>query len=102
MVMYAEYAFGEGRLRWRWSDLPVPRDLEEMHRYLERAHKTWRRCLDALTDSDFPLPRKTDWGELWPTERIVWEMIARDVYHEAQIRTTRAFYRTSHPRAGPV
>lgn len=94
-IMYAEYAFREGLLRWRWTDLDVPRTLDAMHSYLEDAHTRLRKILDELTDSDLPVPRKTNWGELWPTERILWEMIAHDIYHGAQIRTMRTFYRVA-------
>ncbi|MGH2402921.1 MAG: DinB family protein [bacterium] len=102
-IMYVEYAFREGRLRWRWADLNVPKTLDAMRAYLDNAHTILQGCLKGLNDSDLRVPRKTNWGELWPTERILWEMIVHDIYHGAQIRTTRAFYRAAHrpqPRLG--
>lgn len=92
-IMYVEYAFGEGRLRWRRSDFNVPQTLAAMHPYLEQAHATLRRTLEDLADSDLAVMRKTNWGELWPTERILWVMIMHDIYHGAQIRTVRSLYR---------
>lgn len=94
-IMYSEYAFRGGMLRWRWADLNVPTTLSTMRPYLEDAHTTLRSYLDELTDSDLPLSRKTNWGEFWPTERILWEMIVHDVYHGAQIRTMRTLYRVA-------
>lgn len=94
-IMYAEYAFREGRLSWRWSDLRAPRALDAMRVYLGDAHQTLRGYLDGLVDADLQVPRKTNWGELWPTERLLWVMIAHDGYHGGQIRTMRAFYRAA-------
>lgn len=82
-LMYAEYAFREGRLSWRWSDLRVPRTLDAMQAYLGDAHRMLRGYLDALVDTDLRTRRKTNWGEHWPAERILWV-----------IRTMRAFYRS--------
>ncbi|MGQ0549136.1 MAG: DinB family protein [Armatimonadota bacterium] len=94
-IMYVEYAFGEGRLRWRWSDFNVPKTLATMRPYLERAHATLRRSVEGLADSDLAVMRKTNWGEFWPTEWILWVMISHDIYHGAQIRTIRTFYRAA-------
>jgi hypothetical protein len=94
-IMYAEYAFRDGRLRWRWSDLGVPRSLNGMRGYLEDAHQTLRGYVDGLADPDLQVPRKTNWGDLWPTERILWTLIQHDGYHGGQIRTMRAFYRAA-------
>ncbi|MGH2375217.1 MAG: DinB family protein [bacterium] len=94
-IMYVEYAFREGRLRWRRSDWNVPRTLAAMHPYLEHAHATLRSVLERLVDSDLTVMRKTNWGEFWPTERILWAMITHDIYHGAQIRTIRTFYRAA-------
>lgn len=93
-LMYAEYAFGEGRLSWGWSDLRVPRTLDAMRAYLGDAHRTLRGYLDGLVDIDLRTLQKTNWGEQWPAERILWVIIAHDCYHAGQIRTMRAFYRS--------
>ncbi len=98
-IMYAEYAFRDGQLSWRWTDLRVPRRLDAMRVYLEDAHRTLRGYLDGLADADLQVPRQTNWGELWPTERILWVMIQHDGYHGGQIRTMRAFYRATGHRA---
>lgn len=99
-IMYVEYAFRDGLLRWRRSDLNVPRTLAAMHPYLEHAHAALRGSLERLDDTDLPVLRKTNWGELWPTERILWVMITHDIYHGAQIRTMRTFYRANTGERG--
>jgi hypothetical protein len=48
----------------------------------------------GLVDTDLQTRRKTNWGEHWPAERILWVMIAHDCYHGGQNRTMRAFYRS--------
>jgi uncharacterized damage-inducible protein DinB len=94
-IMYAEYAFREGRLRWRFADLRVPATLDAMRPYSADAHRVLRGFVDGLSDGDLPALRRTNWGASWPTEKIVWTMIAHDVYHGAQIRTMRAMHRAS-------
>ncbi len=59
-IMYAEYAFRDGRLSWRWSDLRVPRTLNAMRGYLEDAHGTLRGYVDGLADADLQVPRQTN------------------------------------------
>ncbi len=76
--------------------LRVPRTFDAMRPYLEEAQRTLRGQLDHLRDADLPAPRMTNWGDRWPTERILWVMIAHDAHHGGQIRTMRAFYRTFH------
>lgn len=98
-IMYAEYAFGPRRLQWRWADLDVPRVLPEMLQYVERAHAQVKSYLTDLEDADLPETRNTNWGELWPTERILWTLFAHDIYHGAQIRTMRGFFRAAHKTA---
>lgn len=94
-IMYAEYAFREGRLQWRLADLRVPSTLDAIRPYCAEAHRVLRGFADGLSDADLPALRKTNWGESWPTEKIVWTMVAHDIYHGAQIRTMRAVYRAA-------
>lgn len=95
-IMYAEYGFRAGRLQWRWDDLRVPAILAAMHPSREAAPRGLRGWLDGLADADLPAQRKTNWGDLWPIERILWTMITHDIGHGAQIRTLRALYRATH------
>ena len=66
-----------------------------MRPYCAEAHRVLRGFVDGLSDADLPLLQKTNWGASWPTEKIVWTMIAHDIYHGAQIRTMRAVYRAA-------
>lgn len=94
-VMYVEYAFRKGEMTW--DDFILPSDLEGALIYLEQSHQPLRAALDGLMDEDLPKLRKTNWGELWPTERIIWTMIHHDIYHGAQIQAMRKIFQSQHP-----
>jgi uncharacterized damage-inducible protein DinB len=92
-VMYAEYAFRDGALTWRdmskraWKVEP---HLDKAIGWLKEAHELWMRSWEGLTDHELSGLRKTNWGEEWPTERIITAMIHHEVYHTGQIRMIRA------------
>lgn len=75
--MYTEYAFGATKLRW--DELEVPATRSAALAYLTQSHPPLHANSAALNDED--LAKLTNWGEWWPTERIIWTMIKRDVYH---------------------
>ena len=91
-VMYVEYAFGKGQLTW--DKLALPSDREGALAYLEESHQPLRAVLEGLKDEDLPKLRKTNWGELWSTESIIWTMIHHDIYHGAQIQATRKIFQS--------
>ncbi len=90
-VMYVEYAFGGGKLTW--DDLDLPPTATGMLEYLRESHAPLRAVLERMTDADLGEMRLTNWGELWPTEKIFWTMIYHDLHHGAQIATLRELYR---------
>ena len=47
--------------------------------------------------SDLDQPRKTNWGEMWPTWRIFTTMIEHDFHHGAEIGCVRDLYRHTVP-----
>ncbi|MFQ6125586.1 MAG: DinB family protein [Candidatus Heimdallarchaeota archaeon] len=91
-VMYVEYAVQKGKLTW--DDLILPSDRNGALAYLKQSHHPLRAILDGLTDEDLPKLRETNWGELWPTERIIWTMIHHDIYHGAQIQSARKIFQS--------
>lgn len=90
-VMYVEYAFRKGKLTW--DDFDFPTTVSKMLLFLEESHGPLREALEGLTDGDLGEMRLTNWGELWPTEKIFWAMIHHDAHHGAQIATLRELYR---------
>ncbi len=92
-IMYAEYAFRDGALTWR--DISkrareVEPHLTKAIDWLKEAHEFWMRSWEGLSDGELTASRKTNWGEDWPTERIITAMIHHDVYHTGQIWVMRA------------
>ncbi len=89
-VMYVEYAFGPALQTW--ETIPIPCDLKSSLTSLYESHLQLAKALDRMTDNDLPAPRKTNWGELMPTEQIFWTLIHHDIYHGAQIQTLRKLF----------
>ena len=96
-VMYYEYAFGEARLTW--DELRIPHTAASAIAWLEESHARLRAVLDALSDADLGVPRATNWGDRWPTWRILWTMIDHDAHHGAEIGTLRDLYRATRATA---
>jgi len=90
-VMYVEYAFGPGQLTWDKLDLPS--DMHSALSYLQKSHQPIAKALAGLTDRDLVKMRRTNWGQLWTTERIFWTMIHHDIYHGAQIQALRKIFK---------
>ena len=93
-VMYVEYAFGPAKLTW--DDLTLPSHMGGALRYLAESHRALETAIGHLRDNDLTVPRLTNWGEQWPTTRIIWTLIQHDVYHGAQIQAMRKLYRALH------
>jgi uncharacterized damage-inducible protein DinB len=89
-VMYYDHAFGEGKLTW--DDLSFPGTATGAIAWLEEGHARLRAVLDTLTNADLDVPRATNWGEQWPTWRILWAMIDHDGHHGAEIGVLRDLY----------
>jgi hypothetical protein len=51
--------------------------------------------LAATGDRDLDAPRRTNWGEEWPTWRIFWTMIEHDIHHGAEIGALRDLRRVT-------
>jgi hypothetical protein len=90
-IMYREYAFGEGKLRW--EDIPVARTAAESISRLSEAQTRLRTELDNIHNEELELMRRTNWGDKWPTWRIFWTMISHDLHHGAEIGCLRDLYR---------
>jgi uncharacterized damage-inducible protein DinB len=94
-VMYDDYAFGSGRLRFGtpevepWGEGAAPR--VEVVPWLELAQAQLVEHVAALaSDDELDRPRLTNWGELRPTRWIVAAMITHDAYHAGEINHLRS------------
>jgi uncharacterized damage-inducible protein DinB len=94
-IMYDDYAFGAGTLRFGtsavepWTDGEAPPD--EVISWLEEAHDRLVGHVAALADdAELDMPRMTNWGEPRPTRWIVAAMITHDAYHAGEINHLRS------------
>jgi uncharacterized damage-inducible protein DinB len=90
-VMYHEYAFGEATLTW--PEIDSAHTAVDAIAELERGERLLKDALDGLTDADLDVGRMTNWGEEWPTWRILWTMIHHDLHHGGEIGALRDLYR---------
>jgi uncharacterized damage-inducible protein DinB len=90
-VMYHEYAFGPATLTW--PEIDSAHTAADAISELERGHGLLVEALTGLTDADLDAGRMTNWGEEWPTWRILWTMIDHDLHHGGEIGALRDLYR---------
>jgi hypothetical protein len=94
-VMYDDYAFGGGTLRFGqppaepWPDGRAPKD--EVIAWLQETHQVLVDHATALKDDDeLRKPRKTNWGEDRETRWILSTMLQHDLYHAGEINHLRS------------
>jgi hypothetical protein len=92
-IMYHEYAFGDGKLRW--EDLQVANAATEAISQLTESQAVLRTSLNDLHDDELEKSSLTNWGERWPTWKIIWTMITHDLHHGAEIGCLRELYRAT-------
>jgi uncharacterized damage-inducible protein DinB len=98
-VMYDDYAFGSGSLRFAtpevepWGTGPAPRS--DVIAWLEAAQARLAGHVAELTsDGELEALRLTNWGERKPTRWIVAAMITHDAYHAGEINHLRSILGT--------
>jgi DinB family protein len=98
-VMYDDYAFGPGTLRFAtpevepWTEGSAPQ--ADVVAWLEGAQARLAGHVAALaSDGELEAPRMTNWGELRPTRWIVAAMITHDAYHAGEINHLRSILGT--------
>ena len=94
-IMYDDYAFGPGTLRFATPEVEPWRDGEsEMAEVIPWLEAAQRRLVDHVAalagDAELDVPRLTNWGELRPTRWIVAAMITHDAYHAGEINHLRS------------
>jgi hypothetical protein len=94
-IMYDDYAFGPGRLRFGepevepWHEGEAP--MAEVIPWLEACHARLVGHIGELrADDELDAPRMTNWGERRPTRWIVAMMITHDAYHAGEINHLRS------------
>ena len=98
-VMYADYAFRDGRLLWSdtevqpWPEGEAP--MAEAIGWLVTVHnRLVEHVRDLEEDAELDRPRRTNWGDEWRTRSIVGAMITHDAYHAGEINHLRSMLGT--------
>lgn len=93
-LMYHEYAFGSGRLQW--PELEAPHTAADALQALAERHATLVDAIHRLGDNaELDVERMTNWGEAWPTWRILWTMVHHDLWHGGEIGALRDLHRVN-------
>jgi uncharacterized damage-inducible protein DinB len=93
-VMYDEYAFGPGRLRWDdpelqpWAEGEAP--MEGVIGWLKEAHARFVEHVRELPDSELAVPRRANWGEAKETRWLISMILEHDTYHAGEINHIRS------------
>jgi uncharacterized damage-inducible protein DinB len=92
-VMYGSAAFRDTAVRW--SDCAAQLDAlgadwQQNLAYLQESHEAWLNGWSTLSDEELARLRPTNWGEQWPTWRIITTISQHDSYHAGQIALLHA------------
>lgn len=87
--MYHEWAYGPAKLTW--PELTIPHTASGAIALLDAGHALLRADLLGLSEDDLNLPRRTNWGEVWPA-RIFTVLIDHDALHGGAIGQMRDLY----------
>jgi uncharacterized damage-inducible protein DinB len=94
-LMYSDYAFGGGTLRFGtpevepWPEGAAP--IDQVIAWLERAHDGLVGHVAALADDrELDRPRRTNWGERRSTRWLIAAMVTHDAYHAGEINHIRS------------
>jgi hypothetical protein len=97
LVMYDEYAFGLGQMKWEDPDLvPWPREeapMADAIAWMTAAHRRFVDHVAELGDDDLGTPRPANWGELVPTRDLIAAIATHASYHAGEINHIRSLLR---------
>jgi uncharacterized damage-inducible protein DinB len=97
-VMYGSAGFRDSAVRWRDCAArldAIGADWQQNLAYLQESHDAWVGCWSTLGDSELLCLRSTNWGEQWPTWRIISTLSHHDTYHAGQIALLHAVLPTA-------
>jgi uncharacterized damage-inducible protein DinB len=94
-IMYADYAFGAGSLRFGTPEVepwqPGESEMKDVLPWLETVHQGLVEHVRALDDdAELDRPRPANWGEQRPTRWLIAAMITHDAYHAGEINHLRS------------
>jgi DinB superfamily len=88
--IYWEHAFGPGVRSF--VDLEVPGTARAAVAWWLASQGPWLGLLDSVDDRELNQPRATNWGEMWPTHRLLITLILEQIHHGAEIGLLRDLF----------
>jgi uncharacterized damage-inducible protein DinB len=92
-LMYGSAAFRDMAVRWRDCAArldAIGADWQQNLAYLQESQDAWLDTWLTLGDVELLRLRSTNWGEQWPTWRIISTISHHDSYHAGQIALLHA------------
>ncbi len=89
-ILYWDYAFGPATASF---DLELPGDATTARQWLVDSQRQLIDTIAELSDADLDEPRRTNWGERWPTWRLLATLVDEQTHHGAEISLLRDLYR---------
>jgi hypothetical protein len=92
-VLYASAAFHKMEVRLRHVTdriIAIGADWKAAKDYLTEAQQYWLSSWNELNENCLDQLVATNWGDQWPTWKIIHTVTAHDSYHAGQIAITRA------------
>jgi hypothetical protein len=97
--MYDDYAFRSATLRWdappAWPANAATMPPQEMLAWMDEGHRLLAGSIACLDERAIDELRLTNWGERWPTRRIIRVMIEHDLYHAGEVNHLRSILQRS-------
>ncbi len=89
---YCNSAFTGEEPSWeRWAEIGETKaERDDLMAWLTEGHDTLVSAVLALEDEDLDAPRRSHWGELVPTRRILLIVIGHGYYHSGEINHLRS------------
>jgi hypothetical protein len=89
--MYWEYAFGAAKAKF--PKLELPGNAREAVQWLDQTQQKLLEVLGTLDDEELDVPRRTNWGQKWPTRQLFKTLLDEQIHHGAEIALLRDLYR---------
>ena len=89
--MYWEYAFGPAKAKF--PKLEIPETALDAIAWLSETQATLVETVAGLDDDELDVPRRTNWGQKWPTRQLLKTLLDEQIHHGAEAALLRDLYR---------
>ena len=86
-----EYAFGPAKAKF--PKLELPGTAMASVQWLAESQSELLDVLVTLDDDELDVPRRTNWGQKWPTRQLFKTLLDEQIHHGAEVALLRDLYR---------